>query len=129
VGAEQLSWLKDDLSGCSTSTPVVVFAHIPLWSVYPEWGWGTADSEQVTGFLKRFGSVTVLNGHVDQTKQGSVRFQTAMSTAFPQPAPGSASSPGPMKVSAEKLRRVLGITQVELVARPEHLAVVDSTLE
>ena len=93
---------------------------------------GHRDSEEALGYLRRFGSVTVLNGHIHQTMQkveGSVRFHTAMSTAFPQPAPGSAPSPGPMKVPAEKLRAVLGISQVELVQSPRHLAVVDSTLE
>lgn len=132
LGAEQLAWLKDDLSGRSSSTPVVVFAHIPLWAVYPEWGWSTADSEEALGYVKRFGSVTVLNGHIHQALQkveGNVTFHTAMSTAFPQPAPGSAASAGPMKVPAEKLRSVLGIRQVGFVARPQHLAVVDSTLE
>jgi 3',5'-cyclic-AMP phosphodiesterase len=132
LGAEQLAWLKDDLGGRSSNTPVVVFAHIPLWAVYPEWGWGTADSEEALGYVKRFGSVTVLNGHIHQALQkveGNVTFHTAMSTAFPQPAPGSAASAGPMKVPAEKLRSVLGIRQVDFVARPQHLAVVDSTLE
>lgn len=132
LGAEQLAWLKKDLSGRSTSTPIVVFAHLPLWTIYPAWGWGTADSEEALGYLKRFGSVTVLNGHIHQTMQkveGNVKFHTAMSTAFPQPAPGGAAAPGPMKVPAEKLRGVLGIRQVELVMSPRHLAVVDYTLE
>jgi len=132
LGAEQLAWLKDDLRGRSASTPVVLFAHIPLWMVYPEWGWGTADSEEALSYLKRFGSVTVLNGHIHQTMQkveGNVTFHTATSTAFPQPAPGSAPSPGPLKVPADKLRGVLGISQVDYVASPQHLAVVDSNLE
>jgi len=132
LGADQLAWLKDDLSGRSASTPIVVFAHIPLWSVYPQWGWGTSDSEEALSYLKRFGSVTVLNGHIHQAMQkveGNVTFHTAMSTAFPQPAPGSAPSPGPMKVPDEKLRGVLGIRQGEVVVRPQHLAIVDSTLE
>jgi 3',5'-cyclic AMP phosphodiesterase CpdA len=132
LGPEQLVWLQDDLHGRSASTPIVVFAHIPLWAVYPEWGWGTSDSEQALGYMKRFGSVTVLNGHIHQTMQkveGNVTFHTAMSTAFPQPAPGSAPSPGPMKVPAERLRGVLGLDKVEFVARPQHLAIVDATLE
>jgi len=131
LGPEQIAWLKDDLSGRSASTPIVVFAHLPLWTVYPEWGWGTADSEAALNCLRRFGSVTVLNGHIHQTMQkveGSVRFHTAMSTAFPQPAPGAAPSPGPMVVPAGKLHDALGIRQVELVQSPRHLAVVDSTL-
>jgi len=132
LGPEQLAWLKQDLSGHSASTPIVVFAHLPLWTVYPEWGWGTADSEEALGYIKRFGSVTVLNGHIHQTMQkveGNVRFHTAMSTAFPQPAPGAAPSPGPMKVPAEKLRGALGVTQVEFISGKQPLAVVDSTLE
>jgi Icc protein len=132
LGAEQLAWLKDDLSGRSASTPVVLFAHIPLWMVYPAWGWGTADAEEALSYLKPFGSVTVLNGHIHQTMQkveGNVTFHTAMSTAFPQPAPGSAPSPGPLKVSADRLRGVLGISEVGYVASPQHLAVVDSNLE
>jgi 3',5'-cyclic AMP phosphodiesterase CpdA len=132
LGAEQLAWLKDDLSGLSASTPVVLFAHIPLWTVYPQWGWGTADSEEALRYVKRFGSVTVLNGHIHQTMQkveGNLRFHTAASTAFPQPAPGSAPAPGPMQVPSEKLRSVLGITQVEFIAGQQSLAVVDSSLE
>jgi 3',5'-cyclic-AMP phosphodiesterase len=132
LGADQLAWLKDDLSGRTASTSIVVFAHIPLWSVYPEWGWGTSDSEEALSYVRRFGSVTVLNGHIHQTMQkveGNVKFHTAMSTAFPQPAPGAAPSPGPMKVPAEKLHGVLGIREVEVVTHPQHLAVVDSTLE
>jgi hypothetical protein len=100
--------------------------------VYRDWGWGTADSEEALGYVKRFGSVTVLNGHIHQTMQkveGNVRFHTAASTAFPQPAPGSAPSPGPLKVPDEKLRGVLGIARVEFVATPTHLAIVDSSLE
>jgi 3',5'-cyclic AMP phosphodiesterase CpdA len=132
LGAEQLAWLKDDLAGRSGSTPIVLFAHLPLWSIYPEWGWGTADSEQALSYVRRFGSVTVLNGHIHQTMQkveGNIRFHTARSTAFPQPAPGRAPSPGPMKVPAERLRGVLGVSEVELVSSPRHLAVVDATLE
>jgi 3',5'-cyclic-AMP phosphodiesterase len=132
LGQEQLDWLKKDVRGLSSSTPIVVFAHIPLWTVYPDWGWGTDDSEQALGLLKRFGSVSVLNGHIHQILQkveGNVRFHTAMSTAFPQPAPGAAPSPGPMKVPAERLRKVLGITSLEFLRGHEALAVTDSPLD
>jgi Icc protein len=131
LGAEQLEWFEDDVKPLSSSTPVVVFAHIPLWSVYPEWGWGTEDSAQALGYLKRFGSVTVLNGHIHQTMQkveGNVTFHTAASTAFPQPQPGQADSPGPMKVPAEQLRGLLGITDVNFVQGRDALAIVDSKL-
>ena len=131
LGQAQLAWLKKDLDQQKNSTPIVLFAHIPLWAVYPDWGWSTSDSEQAFSSVKRFGSVTVLNGHIHQVMQkveGNATFHTAMSTAFPQPAPGSAPSPGPMKVSAEKLRGVLGITEVHFVAQRHQLAVVDSTL-
>jgi 3',5'-cyclic AMP phosphodiesterase CpdA len=131
LGPEQLDWLKKDLEPLSTSTPIVVFAHIPLWAVYPQWGWGTDDAEQALGFLKRFGSVTVLNGHIHQIVkkvEGNITFHTAMATAFPQPAPGTAPKPGPMVVPAEKLSSVLGITNVNYVEGNHSLAVVDSTL-
>ncbi len=131
LGPEQLEWLEDDLKGRTSSTPIVVFAHIPLWAAYPEWGWGTQDSAQALAYLKKFGSVTVLNGHIHQIMQkveGNVTFHTAMATAFPQPAPGTAPSPGPIKVPADQLRRVLGITNVAYIAGNNHLAVVDATL-
>ena len=131
LGREQLEWLEDDVKHLKASTPIVVLAHIPLWSVYPEWGWGTEDSAQALGYLKRFGSVTVLNGHIHQVMQkveGNVTFHTAMSTAFPQPQPGKAESPGPLKVPAEQLRGLLGITDVNYVRGRHTLAVVDSTL-
>jgi 3',5'-cyclic-AMP phosphodiesterase len=131
LGAEQLNWLEKDLSGRSSSTPIVVFAHIPLWIVYPQWGWGTEDGVKALSYMRRFGSVTVLNGHIHQVMQkveSNVSFHTAMSTAFPQPKPGSAPSPGPMKVPSEQLRDVLGITHVNYVAGNHTLAVVDSTL-
>jgi 3',5'-cyclic-AMP phosphodiesterase len=131
LGQAQLDWLKKDLQGVKSSVPIVLFAHIPLWAVYPEWGWGTSDSEQAFAMLKRFGSVTVLNGHIHQVMQkveGNVTFHTAMSTAFPQPAPGSAPSPGPMKVPADRLQSVLGITDVKFVAQRRQLAIVDATL-
>jgi Icc protein len=131
LGNQQLEWLQKDVSGLKSSTPIVVFAHIPLWAVYPQWGWGTDDSEQALSYLKRFGSVTVLNGHIHQTMQkveGNITFHTACSTAFPQPQPGMAASPGPMKVPAEKLRSVLGITDVNLVRGKHTLGVTDSSL-
>jgi Icc protein len=131
LGREQLEWLEDDVRHLKHSTPLVVFAHIPLWTVYPDWGWGTDDSAQALAYLKKFGSVTVLNGHIHQTMQkveGTVTFHTAASTAFPQPEPGKAPSPGPMKVPAEQLRSVLGITDVNYVRGQQALAVVDSSL-
>jgi 3',5'-cyclic-AMP phosphodiesterase len=131
LGTEQLEWMEKDVKHLSKSTPIVVFAHIPLWSVYPEWGWGTEDSARALGYLKRFGSVTVLNGHIHQTMQkieGNVTFHTAASTAFPQPKPGSAPSPGPMKVPDDELRGLLGITDVNYIRRRHALAVIDSSL-
>ena len=132
LGHEQLEWLEDDLKGRSASTPIVLFAHIPLWTIYPDWGWGTDDSEQALSYVKRFGSVTVLNGHIHQVMQkieGKVSFHTAMSTAFPQPAPGTAPSAGPMKVPADQLQKVLGITHVNYLVSGKSLAIVDSLLD
>src|SRR5271168_5662503 len=131
LGNDQLEWLEDDVKHLKHSTPIVIFAHIPLWTIYPEWGWGTDDSQQALSYLKKFGSVSVLNGHIHQVMQkveGNVTFHTAMSTAFPQPAPGQAASPGPMKVPDEKLRSVLVITDINFIRGKHTLAVVDSPL-
>jgi 3',5'-cyclic AMP phosphodiesterase CpdA len=131
LGAEQLAWLADDINGKADSTPIVVFAHIPLWTVYADWGWGTDDGMQALKLLKRFGSVTVLNGHIHQIVQkveGNMTFHTARSTAFPQPAPGKAPSPGPMTVPAAELRALLGITSVDVQTGTRPLAITDSTL-
>ncbi len=132
LGNDQLEWLDNDLKSRSASTPIVVFAHIPLWVIYPQWGWGTDDGERVLGLLKRFGSVTVLNGHIHQIIQkveGNVTFHTARSTAFPQPAPGSAPSPGPMKVDDDKLRSLLGIASINFMPGRQRLAIVDTPLQ
>jgi len=131
LGKEQLEWLEKDLKHVSSNTPVVIFAHIPLWSLYPEWGWGTEDSAEALSYLKKFGSVTVLNGHIHQTMQkveGKVTFHTAASTAFPQPQPGKAESPGSMKVPEGELRGLLGITDVNFVRGKHALGVTDLTL-
>ena len=132
LGADQLAWLKDDLAARGASTPIVVFAHIPLWAVYPDWGWGTEESAQALALLARFGSVTVLNGHIHQVQQkveGRVAFYTARSTAFPQPAPGTPNaSPGPLTVPAGQLRSVLGVREVSVVAQNRPLPVLDQTL-
>jgi 3',5'-cyclic AMP phosphodiesterase CpdA len=131
LGDEQLAWLDDDLRGKPSSTPIVVFAHVPLWLVYDKWGWGTDDGARALGLLKRFGSVTVLNGHIHQIVQkveGNMTFHTARSTAFPQPEPGTAPSPGPLLVPADKLRTMLGLSNVTIASGQRPLAIVDSTL-
>jgi len=131
LGAEQLKWLKADLAGRPSSTPIVVFAHIPLWTVYADWGWGTDDAAEALKVLARFGSVTVLNGHIHQITQkleGRIAFHTARSTAFPQPAPGTAPSPGPLKVPPQQLHDMLGITDALFVRGHDRIALIDSTL-
>ena len=131
LGTDQLKWLKADLAGRSSSTPIVVFAHIPLWTVYADWGWGTDDAAEALKLLARFGSVTVLNGHIHQIAQkveGHIAFDTARSTAFPQPAPGTAPSPGPLKVPDEQLHDMLGITDAMFVRGRDRIALIDSTL-
>ena len=132
LGGEQLAWLDNDLRGRSASTPIVVFAHIPLWMVAPDWGWGTQDGAQALGMLSRFGSATVLNGHIHQIMQkveGNVTFHTARSTAFPQPAPGTAPGPGPKKVPAGELRKYLGVAEVVYAPKSAPLAITDEALE
>ena len=131
LGQSQLEWLEKDLSGRSSSTPIVVFAHMPLWTIYAPWGWGTADSDQAMGYLKRFGSVTILNGHIHQVVQkveGNITFHTARSTAYPQPSPGDGSGPGPLKVPSDELPKRLGVSNVTLKHHPSALALSDTTL-
>lgn len=132
LGADQLKWLESDVANLGPSTPIVVFAHVPLWSVYPQWGWGTEDSQQALSYLKKFGSVTVLNGHIHQVMQkveGNVTFHTARSTAYPQPAPGAAPAPGPLKdLPAGKLGSTIGITSVRYLENGGSLAIVDTAL-
>jgi len=131
LGDEQLQRLAKDVADLGGSTPIVVFSHVPLWAVYPQWGWTTEDAERALASLRRFGSVTVLNGHIHQVLQkveGTVSFHTAMSTAFPQPAPGSAPAPGPMKIPEAEARRMIGVTEVNYVPGKHPLAVIDSTL-
>ena len=134
LGDEQLAWLKSDLAGVSRSTPIVVMAHIPLWTVWEPWGWGTADSAQALALLRPYGSVTVLNGHIHQVLQkveGSVALHTAMSLAYPLPAPGQEGigEPGPVKVPAGELGKLLGTRQISLVRGKSELAMVDRPLE
>jgi 3',5'-cyclic AMP phosphodiesterase CpdA len=132
LGDAQLAWLEQDLRARPASQPIVVFAHIPLWTIYQDWGWGTDDGAQALSYLRRFGSVTVLNGHIHQVMQkveGSVAFHTARSTAFPQPAPGTAAGPGPIKtLPAGQLRSVLGVTSVRQVSGTDRLAILDTPL-
>ena len=131
LGDEQLAWVKADLRARASSNPVVVFAHMPLWDVYQPWGWRTSDSEALLGELRRFGSVTVLNGHIHQIVQkleGNITFHTARSTAYPQPAPGEGPGPGPLKVPAEELAHRLGMTSVTVRAHPQSLVLADTAL-
>jgi len=131
LGLEQLAWLKRDVAGLSHSTPVVVYAHVPLWSVYPKWGWVTDDGAQALEYLRPFGAVTVLNGHIHQIMQkveGNITFHTARSTAFPQPAPGVGPGPGPLKVPVEELAGMLGVREVSYIQGKNALAVVDTSL-
>jgi 3',5'-cyclic AMP phosphodiesterase CpdA len=131
LGDEQIAWLKNDLNGRSASQPLVLFAHMPMWTIYEPWGWGTGDADQVMALVRRFGSVTVLNGHIHQIVQkveGNITFHTARSTAYPQPAPGVGPGPGPLAVPADQLPSMLGVTTVSEVRLSHTLALSDSTL-
>ena len=130
LGGEQLEWLEKDVKNLSASTPIVVFAHMPLWSAYADWGWGTDDAAQALTYLKRFGSVTVLNGHIHQVLQkveGNVSFHTARSTAFPQATPGAAAGPGPLVVPAGELKSVLGIATITVESKRK-ASIIDTSL-
>ena len=131
LGAEQLAWVAADLKGRSSSTPIVVFAHMPLWTIYEPWGWGTGDADELMEYLRRFGSVTVLNGHIHQIVQkveGHITFHTARSTAYPQPVAGVGNGPGPLTVPADQLPRMLGVSSVSIAKHPRSLAIADTTI-
>jgi 3',5'-cyclic AMP phosphodiesterase CpdA len=131
LGDEQLAWAAADLKHRSSSTPIVVFAHMPLWTIYEPWGWGTGDAEQLLSQLRRFGSVTVLNGHIHQIVQkveGNMTFHTARSTSYPQPIAGVGPGPGPIKVPADQLAAMLGITSVSVMKHPSSLVLSDKAL-
>jgi hypothetical protein len=131
LGADQLAWVAADLEGLSSSTPIVVFAHMPLWTIYEPWGWGTSDAGQLLANLRRFGSVTVLNGHIHQIVQkveGHVTFHSARSTAYPQPVAGVGGGPGPLKVPRDELAKMLGISSVSVAGHPCSLMLTDQTI-
>ena len=131
LGDEQLAWLKNDVQGRSSSTPIVVFAHMPMWTIYEPWGWGTGDAGEAFGYLKRFGSVTVINGHIHQIVskvEGNITFHTARSTAYPQPAAGEGPGPGPLKVASDELPKMLGVTRISVMQQPLKATLQDSTL-
>jgi Icc protein len=132
LGAEQIAWIEKDVAHLSSSTPLVVYAHMPLFDAYVPWGWGTVDAAAAFAPLRRFGSVTVLNGHIHQviTKtEGNITFHTARSTAYPQAAAGTpGAGPGPLKVPADQLRSVLGIRDIARKHGHGPLTLVDQTL-
>lgn len=131
LGADQIAWITDDVAHLRSSTPIVVFAHMPLWSIYPQWGWGTDDAAAALAPLARFGSVTVLNGHIHQIQQsveGNISFHTARSTAYPQPAPGAAASPGPLVVPTAQLPQMIGMRALRIVPGRHELAITDTAL-
>ena len=131
LGQEQLDWIRRDLAGLSSETPIVVFAHVPLFAMYPTWGWATDDAVRALSTMKRFAAVTCLNGHVHQVMskvEGNVTFHTARATAFPQPKPGEAASPGPLTVPSGLLHQALGISEARYTAKEHRIAIVDDTL-
>jgi 3',5'-cyclic AMP phosphodiesterase CpdA len=131
LGNDQLQWLEADLKARSASTPIVVFAHMPLWTIYESWGWGTGDADQAMSYLKRFGSVTVLNGHIHQIVQkveGNITFHTARSMAYPQPTAGNGPGPGPLKVPSDLLPKMLGVTSVTIAQQSGPLSLTDTPL-
>jgi 3',5'-cyclic AMP phosphodiesterase CpdA len=131
LGEDQLAWLEQDLKGRSSSTPIVVFAHMPMWTIFEPWGWGTGDADQAMSYLRRFGSVSVLNGHIHQIVQkveGNITFHTARSTAYPQPTAGNGPGPGPLKVPGDQLAKMLGVTSIKILNHPSSAQLTDSTI-
>jgi Icc protein len=131
LGTDQLDFVRKDVAGLSGDTPIVVFSHIPLFAMYPAWGWGTDDAAQALSYLRRFSSVTCLNGHVHQLfskTEGNVTFHSATTTAYPLPGPGQGAAPTPVTLPAGKLHDALGIREVSYLRGTQQLAVKDRPL-
>jgi 3',5'-cyclic AMP phosphodiesterase CpdA len=132
LGTDQLAFIEHDVAPLSSDTPVVVFSHIPLFAMYPDWGWGTEDAAQALSYLKRFSSVTCLNGHVHQLfskTEGNVTFYSGTTTAYPLPHPGDGPAPKPVTLPAGKLHDALGIRAVSYTTGQQALAVKEQTLK
>ncbi len=117
IGNDQLTWLEQDLRAQKSSTPVVLFTHVPLYALYPQWGWTTEDGAKALAMLRRFDHATVLNGHIHQVvrhQEGTITFASANATAYPQPAPGTAPKPGPLTLPHDALLHAIGYREVEL---------------
>lgn len=131
LGNDQLEFIEKDLAPVSSDTPIIVFSHIPLFAMYPEWGWGTDDSAQALSYLKRFASVTCLNGHVHQlfTKtEGNITFYSGTTTAYPLPKPGDGPAPKPVTLPAGQLHDILGIREVSYLRGTQPLALKEDKL-
>lgn len=131
LGADQLAWLQSDLAGLSASTPIVVLSHFPLWSLFPDWGWGTEDGMAALALLRRFGSVTALNGHIHQIQrkvEGHMSFHAGRSTAYPQPAPGVGPGPGPLVVPPEQLHSAIGLSSLRVTSANTPIPIIDAAL-
>jgi Icc protein len=131
LGNDQIDFVRKDVAGLSSDTPIVIFSHIPLFAMYPKWGWGTDDAVQVLSMLRRFSSVTCLNGHVHQlfTKtEGNITFHSAAPTCYPFPKPGQGPGPIPQVLPAGRLKDALGIRTVNYRQGTHALAVKDEKL-
>ena len=132
LGTDQLEFIQKDVASLSSDTPIIVFSHIPLFAMYPDWGWGTDDATQALSYLRRFSSVTCLNGHVHQlfTKtEGNVTFYSGTTTAYPLPHPGDGPAPKPVTLPAGKLHDALGIREVSYTKGQQALALKEQTLQ
>ncbi|MEE6175302.1 metallophosphoesterase family protein [Mycobacterium sp. 050134] len=132
LGVDQLEFVRKDVAGLSSDTPIIVFSHIPLFAMYPDWGWGTDDAAQALGYLSRFASVTCLNGHVHQLfskTEGNVTFYSGTTTAYPLPRPGDGPAPKPVTLPAGKLRDALGIREVNYTRGQTALALKETALQ
>jgi 3',5'-cyclic AMP phosphodiesterase CpdA len=131
LGVDQLAFIEKDVAPLSSDTPIVVFSHIPLFAMYPDWGWGTDDATQALSYLRRFSSVTCLNGHVHQlfTKtEGNITFHSGTTTAYPLPHPGDGPAPKPLTLPAGKLHEALGIREVTYAKGNDALALKEQAL-
>jgi 3',5'-cyclic AMP phosphodiesterase CpdA len=116
LGDEQLAWLESDLKAQPQDARIVVFAHRPLFDLYPQWDWATRDGARAVELLQTRPNVVVFYGHIHQENHhmtGAIAHHSAKSLMFPLPAPGSQPKRTPVAWDPAQPYRGLGFREIE----------------
>jgi 3',5'-cyclic AMP phosphodiesterase CpdA len=126
-GSAQLAWLRSEVAKVPKTAPLVVFAHRPLFELFPAWEWTTQDGAQAIEILQAHPNVTVFYGHIHQEHEhqtGSITHHAARSLIFPLPAPGSVPKKVPLAWDPQSPDHGLGYRSVtrsaDALALQEH---------